>query len=564
MLCKACRVHVRPDFPYCLHCGALRKGAEVAQYAPPVLRRADDPLVGTLLTEPVTTIGRSSANGLVLGHSSVSRKHAQVVRTGQGFVVEDLGSLNGVTVGGRRLPSGGWAPLAEGQPFRVGDIPVLLEQPRPGEVGGRTQLAGTQFTQLAGATQTVAAPTAREPLTVRPRRRGGWAFKRAPGGRHWVLGNIRTNQYLELDERDAFIWEQIDGTATVRDLVFAYAEKYGELALPKIERALLTFASIGLVKGLDGQTIEEERRGLRGVGRAVFRGLLRLQISIKGFDGLITRLYRAGGWWFFTRTWTVLAWAIVVAGLVGFGVAQGRQRLFDVGGAGPAGLLASGALYLVALAVHETAHALAVKSYGRKVNKAGFMVMMAMPFAFVDTSDMWFGDRRSRLVTSLSGPFITLVMAGGLALGAAGLPDPKASGICFQVAFGLYLNTLYNLNPLMPLDGYQALADALRMPRLREEALSYFTRGIWRDLRQGRRPGLKGVGMAVYGVASLVGMVLMLGLAGLMWRSRLGGLVGDHLRPPWDLAVIGAGLAVVLFPIWYQVGKKLKTRVSRS
>lgn len=563
MLCKACRVHLRTDFPYCLHCGALKPGAKVAQHAPPLLRRADDARVSTLLTEPVTTIGRSSANGLVLSHLSVSRTHAQVVRTGVGFVVEDLGSTNGVTVGGRRLPSGGWAPLAEGQPFRVGDIAVLLEQPRPGEVGGRTQLAGTQFTRLNGATQTVAAPTAREPLTVRPRKRGGWALKRAPGGRHWVLGNTRTNQYLQLDDRDAFIWEQIDGTATVRDLVFAYAEKYGELALPKIEQALRTFAAIGLVRGLSGQAADDDRHGLRKAGHAVFKGLLRLQISIRGFDTAITRLYRTGGWWFFTRTWTVLAWAIAIAGLAGFGLAQTRQRLFDVGGAGPAGLLASGALYLVAIAVHETAHALAVKSYGRKVNKAGFMVMMAMPFAFVDTSDMWFGDRRSRLVVSLSGPFVTLVMAGGLALGAALLPDPAVSGICFQVAFGLYLNTLYNLNPLLPLDGYQALADALRMPRLREEALSYFTKGVWRDLRQGKKPGLKGVGMAVYGVASLAGMVLMLALAVLTWRSRLGGLVDHYLRPPWDLVAIGAGLALVLFPIWYQIGKKLRTRFNR-
>ena len=564
MLCKACRVHVRPDFPYCLHCGALRPGVQVAKVAPPVLRRADDPMVGTLLTEQVTTIGRSSGNGLVLGHSSVSRKHAQVVRTEVGFVVEDLGSLNGVTVAGRRLPSGGWAPLAEGQPFQVGDVQVLLEQPRNGEVGSRTQLAGTQFTRLSGATQTVAAPTAREPLTVRPRRRGGWALKQAPGGRHWVLGNTRTNQYLQLDDRDAFIWSQIDGAATVRDLVFAYAEKYGELALPKIEQALRTFASIGLVRGLSGQRAEEDRHGLSRVGHAIFKSMLRLQISIKGFDAAVTRLYRSIGWWFFTRSWTVLAWVIVIAGLAGFVLAQSRQRLFDVGGAGLAGLLASGALYLGALTVHETAHALAVKSYGRKVNKAGFMVMMAMPFAFVDTSDMWFGDRRSRLVVSLSGPFVTLVMAGGLALGAAYLPDARVSGICFQAAFGLYLNTLYNLNPLMPLDGYQALADALRMPRLREEALSYFTRGLWRDLRHGHRPGLRGVGMAMYGVASLVGMVLMLALAGLMWRSRLGGLVDRYLYPPWNLVAIGAGLALVLFPIWYQIGKKLRTRLNRS
>ena len=141
-----------------------------------------------------------------------------------------------------------------------------------------------------------------------------------------------------------------------------------------------------------------------------------------------------------------------------------HQRLFDVGGAGVSGAPRSSASATWSRWwLHEAAHALAVKSYGRKVTRGGFMLMMGMPFAFVDTSDMWFGTRWSRMVVTLSGPLSTAGVAGALALWAPRTcPIRSSPASCFQLAFGLYLNTLYNFNPLMPLDGYQALSDALR------------------------------------------------------------------------------------------------------
>lgn len=57
--------------------------------------------------------------------------------------------------------------------------------------------------------------------------------------------------------------------------------------------------------------------------------------------------------------------------------------------------------------MQESAHSLAVKSYGRTVPRGGFMLMMGMPFAFVDTSDMWFGTRSSRVMVTVAGPLST-------------------------------------------------------------------------------------------------------------------------------------------------------------
>ncbi len=562
MLCHACHVHLRRDYPYCLHCGTLRKGAKVDTFAAPELRWADaDGERVFPLVNPVTTIGRATDNDIVVNDASVSRQHARVVRTADGFHLEDLNSFNGVTVAGRVI-HGDWAPLSDESELHIGDVPMRFAQPRSAAIGSKTMVRGVEHSVLLPAAQPDQAPTATGPLSARPRRRSGWALKQVPGMRgdqEWVLRNTRTGQYLQLDERDVFLWHQLDGENTVRDLLFAYAQKYGELALPRIERTLRTFAALELVRGLHGQRETEKPPLMKRIGRAVLRTLLRMEVSIGGLDSLFSRVYRSFGWRFFTRTGVFLLWVLILGGIYAMAVASGHQKLFDINGAGVAGAVSIAVGYLVALVIHESAHALAVKSYGRTVTRGGFMVMMGMPFAFVDTSDMWFGTRWSRIVVTLSGPLSTAGVAGICAAVAAYTPQPQVSGIAYQLAFGLYLNTLYNLNPLMPLDGYQALADGLRLPRLREEASAYFTKGIWSDLKNGRRPGIKQIGMAAYGFTAVVGTGLFVLLGFLAWRDRLGGLVDEYLPPGIDVLVIALAIGLIMFPIWYRLVRRLIT-----
>ena len=564
MLCHVCRVHVRRDFPYCLRCGTLRRGAAPTSYAAPQLRGLDDPALLYALTGPVTTLGRGADNDVALSDGSVSRRHARIVRTGEGFRVEDLDSFNGTAVGGVDL-HGGAAPLADGTELSVGDVRLVFEQPRDARIGSRTMVVGTQLTQLPVAGQEE-APEANGPLTARPRRRSGWALKQIPterGEPRWVLSSTRTGRYLELDERQVFLWHAVDGESTVRDLLFAYADRYGELALPRIESALAAFADVGLLRGLPGQAEEERPTGMRRALRALYRALLKLEVSVPGLDRLVTRLYQAFGWRLFTRTGVTLAWLSAVGGLVAFFTAQGSHHLLDFGGAGAWGPVLLAAGYITALLVHELTHALAVKSYGRKVRRGGFLLMMGMPFAFVDTSDMWFGSRWSRVVVALSGPLSTAALAGWCATGAALLPAGPAAAVLYHLAFGLYLNTLYNFNPLMPLDGYQALTDALRVPKLREEASAYFRTGLWRDLRAGRRPGPRQAGMAAYGLAVVVGTYGFLGLALLAWRSRIGDLLADRLTEPWTTVIEAAVVALVAFPVWAAPVRWLLRRIRR-
>jgi pSer/pThr/pTyr-binding forkhead associated (FHA) protein len=80
---------------------------------------ADD---GTLhpLLEETSTIGRTAANTIALRDASVSAKHALVVRSAEGFVIEDVGSRNGTYVNSEKLTEK--RLLADGDLVRLGKI----------------------------------------------------------------------------------------------------------------------------------------------------------------------------------------------------------------------------------------------------------------------------------------------------------------------------------------------------------------------------------------------------------------------------------------------------------
>ena len=60
---------------------------------------------------------------------TVSRKHAQFIRTAEGFAVRDVGSLNGTYVGRQRID--GEAPLRTGDEVQVGKFRFLFHQSAP-------------------------------------------------------------------------------------------------------------------------------------------------------------------------------------------------------------------------------------------------------------------------------------------------------------------------------------------------------------------------------------------------------------------------------------------------
>jgi DNA-binding NtrC family response regulator len=99
-------------------------------------------------------VGSLPDNDVVLPVRGVSRRHAEIRVGGGGVTFRDLGSRNGVRVGGRRVESG---TLAPGDRFRIGPVELELEElstgdgrlaielPLPARAGADAPLRPTPF-----------------------------------------------------------------------------------------------------------------------------------------------------------------------------------------------------------------------------------------------------------------------------------------------------------------------------------------------------------------------------------------------------------------------------------
>ena len=86
-----------------------------------------------LLDAEVTTAGRHPESDIFLDDVTVSRRHAEFVRTPDGFSVRDVGSLNGTYLNRERIDAGG---LAGGDEVQIGKYRlVFLTGPRAAEAG---------------------------------------------------------------------------------------------------------------------------------------------------------------------------------------------------------------------------------------------------------------------------------------------------------------------------------------------------------------------------------------------------------------------------------------------
>jgi pSer/pThr/pTyr-binding forkhead associated (FHA) protein len=98
-----------------------------------VVRRGPNSGSRFLLDSDVTTAGRHPSSDIFLDDVTVSRRHAEFVRTGDGFAVRDVGSLNGSYVNRERIDEAG---LASGDEVQIGKYRLVF-YPSQQSGGGR-------------------------------------------------------------------------------------------------------------------------------------------------------------------------------------------------------------------------------------------------------------------------------------------------------------------------------------------------------------------------------------------------------------------------------------------
>jgi putative peptide zinc metalloprotease protein len=451
---------------YCGSCGTPLNGAG----APLELVLADAtrvPLVGEL------TIGRAPGATLVLSDPTVSRLHARIT---DGGVLEDAGSSHGTYLDGHRVT--GPAPLHDGAKIRLGDAELRVERRREDQEAGRTIVVRPGASLLIPAAGVASVTGSATQFGMKPRVRSGYALKRldaSEGAKRWVLKDLATGSFLRLSDNDAALFEQLDGSRSLVELVGDAEARFGTRGPARLARLLSDLGERGFLAGVAGA----QPAAVAPAGRLARLFKPREKI-VPGVGDFIARLYKAGGWLIFTRPFLIFVAALVVAGIAAFvGLIAGRYGTpfvvaskFGIGGV----VFLLGRFAVVA--VHETMHGLTMASYGRRVERAGVKLIAIFPYAFVDTSEAWFEPRGRRIAISAAGPVSDFSVGAVFAICCLLLPAGTVRDIFFNLAFAAYVGGFFNLNPFIERDGYHILVDWLREPGLRRRAKEQLARRL--------------------------------------------------------------------------------------
>lgn len=460
----------------------------------------------------------------------------QIVRVGVGETIhcgKDAGIFY-VLLGGAAELTGRSGPVALGPGDLFGEGALLLdglqaEHPPEARATAPCQVLVISREAMLRAMRADGRVAGRvfELLRLRrpPRRAPGVTLhRREDGAGGAILKDAGRERYFRLSEEGVFVWGLLDGRRTARSLLLAHFEEFGSFAPQAVLDLLERLAAEGFVR--EDELIPEAAAIAQSLGRGtassrLFSGARRVldwQVSLRGVDAPLSRLYAGGVGLLYTRAAQVVLALVVLAGLVAF--------ISGIGGFGAAlsQTQAGGWLLLfwipatvLAIVLHESGHAFTTKHFGRNVPRVGVGWYWFGPIAYVDTSDMWLERRRPRIAVSLAGPYTDLVTGSATALAAWLVPGDVASVVLWQFALISYIDVLFNLDPLMEFDGYYVLIDLLDKPNLRPDALAWLGNELPGALRDPSK--LKGHRLELlYGLGSVLYIGFMAVLTVVLYR----------------------------------------------
>jgi putative peptide zinc metalloprotease protein len=393
---------------------------------------------------------------------------------------------------------------------------------------------------------------------------------------YFVIKQAEAKTYLRLSEADYALWWQMNGSKTVKDLLFYNLKRYHSLPIGHLNSLVANMREGFFLKDkptdlYDQAEAELQARAPASRGERLLKGFLNTEIAWDGMDPFFTTLYKWTRWLF---SWPV---QLILLVIIFLGVFL-YSRLFIADP--PVYRLISGGwsvftfflANVIVIFFHEIAHGLTVKHVGRELNRGGFLIYWGLPAFFVDTRDTWLSSNEERIMVSWAGPHSGLLIGGLVGIFLAGvaylgetavsLPVlPILTSFIFQLGFVAYLSAFVNVNPLMELDGYFILMDWLDIPGLRQRAFRFWREDVWtgwQDVLRHPRQFWTNLNrnqriFMAYGALAFIYSVYAFGFALYFWRSRLAPVVGILWNDYgwWGRALLLAVITAVVVPTVY-------------
>jgi multidrug efflux pump subunit AcrA (membrane-fusion protein) len=397
----------------------------------------------------------------------------------------------------------------------------------------------------------------------------------------YVVKNGHGNFY-DLDERSYFLLGQLDGRSSADAVRAAYHGRFGEpLTADDLAEFVATARERGLLQddtpppaggraGDGGPLTAADSRtdsGGKAVAAPPHNSVLCFRVRLVDPDRLLTWL-APRLWFLFTPAFVLTATVCILsAAVVAWDCRNDLGRSFADALAWRSVLLAWVALGAVTV-LHEFAHGLTCKRYGGEVRDMGFLMLFFTPCFYANVSDAWLLPRRSqRLWVTFAGGFFELwVWSLAVFAWAVLQPGTLPHRAAYLVAVVCGVQTLFNFNPLLKLDGYYLLSDWLGVVNLRERAAAHRMARLRRLLWGAAPPAAdpRGRMLLTYGLLSLAYSLLVLAV-GLFALARFGG----HALGVAGLAAVGLLSVLSLRSLFAgisrgEVTQMLRTRRGRS
>ena len=370
-------------------------------------------------------------------------------------------------------------------------------------------------------------PSAVAYLQSRPQRipAADWEMARLPyatqGVVTYALRNSRTEQIIQITEAEKFLWEEMDGRASLQEIATGYLLRYGSFdfeiiptLIVKLLRAdLLTMRPVSRLRAV---LARNRRNAAARAMEGTLHALERLTVTSRRAHDVFARLYRYGGFLLFSP-WTVLALVV----MVGLG-AWSAVRIWEELGEVTHGLARHPLIAILLVKVvfwltvinHQVIHALACVHYRRRVREFGFTILHGfIPTFYADVTDIFMASRRARIVNAVAGPLFHLFL-GAFCFWIATMLSPGLFQGFLAASAILQLQSFFiSLYPFcfLEMDGYHILVEWLGIPTLNDDAVRFVRESLWARLRSldslTRREGIY-VAYFALSLVSVTGLVL--------------------------------------------------------
>lgn len=301
-----------------------------------------------------------------------------------------------------------------------------------------------------------------------------------------ILKNTEKKRYFKLSEIGWFIWLQLDGKQTIQDVILALSSVHAIFSPNIVTDTIFNLANADFIDlpaiHIMGESEPDNVTKLEKLKRSFFKIIFKSYIFHE-IDKWLTVSYKTFIHFFFTKSAKVFMIFLFITGLMAFFAFGPAVIEFLPQTQHPFILILLLMLAHIALViVHELAHAYTTKSFGYEIHSAGFIFYWIGLTAYVDTSDMWLGNREQRILVNLAGPYVDMLIAGVASICAWYLANWQVKEFFWLLALLLYASVLKNLNPFNGGDGYYALADLLNYSKLRAVALTWLAKIQYKNM----------------------------------------------------------------------------------